>query len=342
MSRIANDPRIDPRIRAAFGAMPDAPSPGNVTSRAQLLDEQRTELARQAHAAQTAMFAQMDREDVAPSTGLRITTERFLSEPDGNTVQVLFIRPEGTERVPCVCYFHGGAMQFWSAFDGLYRSWGRLVAAQGVAVALVDFRNALIPSSGGEIGPFPAGLNDCVSGVRWLHANAASLGVDASRIVVAGDSGGGNLTIATGLRLLREGKIGLVRGLYALSPYLAGRWPSPQTPSSTENNGLLLDLHNNRGAMAYGIESLERGDPLAWPAFATADDVRGLPQTLIHVNELDPLRDEGVNFYRLLISNGVPARCRQMMGTVHAAEIFAAVCPDLSREVARDLAAFAK
>lgn len=341
MSRISEDVRIDPRIRAAFGAMPDAPNPGDVTSRDVLLAEQQTEAARAAMAAQTAMFSAMDTEAVAPSTGLRVSTERFTSTPDGNTVQVLFIRPDTDERVPCVCYLHGGAMQFWSCFDGLYRAWGRLIAAQGVAVAMIDFRNALVASSAPEVAPFPAGLNDCVSGVKWVHGQAARLGVDPSRIVVAGESGGGNLTLATGLRLLRDGDAGLVKGLYAMSPYLAGRWPSPEAPSSTENDGILLGLHNNRGAMAYGIEAFERREPLAWPSFATDADVKGLPPTVIHVNECDPLRDEGVNFYRLLARNGVRARCRQVMGGVHAAEIFPAIVPDVSRDAARDLAAFA-
>lgn len=342
MSRISTDPRIDPRIKAAFGAMPDAPQLGDVSSREVMLAETQTEAAREAYAAQTAMFSMMDSEAVAPSRGLRISTEQFVSAPEGNTVNVLFIRPDSAEQVPCICYLHGGAMQFWSAFDGLYRAWGRLIAAQGVAVALIDFRNALIPSSSGTVAPFPAGLNDCVSGVRWVHSQSAKLGIDRSRIVVAGDSGGGNLTLATGMSLLRAGDLGRIKGLYALSPYLAGRWPSPQTPSSTENEGLLLSLHNNRGAMAYGINALEQRNPLAWPSFATDADVKGLPPTVIHVNECDPLRDEGVQFYRLLAKNGVAARCRQAMGTVHAAEIFPAVCPDVSHDVARDLAAFAK
>jgi acetyl esterase/lipase len=342
MSRISNDSRIDPRLKAAFGAMPDAPNPGDVANREVLLAEQRTDAARQAFAAQTAMFDLMDREDVAPSKGLRITTETFTSQPDGNEVRVLFIRPEGSERVPCVCYLHGGAMQFWSAFDGLYRAWGRLLAAQGVAVALIDFRNAIVASSGGTVAPFPAGLNDCVAGVKWVHREAERLGVDPARVVVAGESGGGNLTLAVGLKLRRDGEQGLLKGLYALSPYLAGQWPSSATPSSTENNGLLLELHNNRGAMAYGIDAFERRNPLAWPAFATGADVQGFPPTVIYVNECDPLRDEGVQFYRLLAANGVVARCKQSMGTLHATEVFAAVCPDVSLDVARELAAFAK
>ena len=61
---------------------------------------------------------------------------------------------------------------------------------------------------------------------------------------------------------------------------------------------------------------------------------------MISVNECDPLRDEGIDFYRLLLQAGVPARCRQVMGTIHGTEIFAIACPDISRDTARDLAAF--
>ena len=57
----------------------------------------------------------------------------------------------------------------------------------GVVVVMVDFRNALRPSSAPEVGPFPAGLNDCVSGLRWVHKNAAALNIDPKRIVVAGE-----------------------------------------------------------------------------------------------------------------------------------------------------------
>src|SRR3546814_17278431 len=90
--------------------------------------------------------------------------------------------------------------------------------------------------------------------------------------------------------------------------------------------------------MGYGIEAYHARNPLAWPVFASAEDVKGLPPTLITVNECDPLRDEGVNFYRLLVQNGVPARCRQVMGTVHSTEVFAATCPDISRDAADDIA----
>ena len=142
------------------------------------------------------------------------------------------------------------------------------------------------------------------------------------------------------LQLKREGNLKLIKGLYALCPYIAGQWPLQQNPSSTENNGLLLELHNNRGAVAYGIQAFNAKDPLAWPGFATKDDVTGFPPTVISVNECDPLRDEGIGFYRLLLSAGVAARCRQVMGTIHGTEIFSICCPDVSRDTAADLVRF--
>lgn len=233
-------------------------------------------------------------------------------------------------------------MASFSCYDGMYRGWGKIIAANGVAVVMVDFRNSVVASSAPEVAPFPAGLNDCVSGLKWVVTNAASLNIDPRRIVVAGESGGGNLTLATGLKLKRDSDIGLINGLYALCPYIAGAWPAPNCPSSIENNGILLDLHNNRGAVSYGLEEFEAKNPLAWPSFAGVEDVTGLPRTVISVNECDPLRDEGINFYRLLMQAGVPARCRQMMGTMHGTEIFNIACPDVTRDTARDIAAFAK
>ena len=151
-------------------------------------------------------------------------------QPDGNRINIRFIRPDNNEKLPCVYYIHGGGMAFNSCFEGHYRGWGRIIAHQGVAVAMVDFRNALQPSSVPEVAPFPAGLNDCVSGLKWVHDNAAKLNIDPARIMIAGESGGGNLTLATGLKLKRDGDIGLIKGLYALCPYIAGKWPQDQYP----------------------------------------------------------------------------------------------------------------
>ncbi len=340
-NQVMDDPRIDPRIKAILGAMVLPPA-ADVSSREELLTQANSDAAKVASEGLKLFLGMCDTEEIASSAGLKTTTLEFNSEPDGNRILIQYIRPDSNEQLPCVYYIHGGGMQAMSCFDGNYRAWGRIIAAQGVAVTMVDFRNALTPSSAPEVAPYPAGLNDCVAGLKWVIANSDELNIDADRIIVAGESGGGNLTLATGLRLLQEGDSQLIQGLYALCPYIAGQWPLPENPSSTENNGILLDLHNNNGAMAYGIEQFNNRNPLAWPGFASDEDVRGLPPTVISVNECDPLRDEGINFYRLLLKNGVAARCRQVMGTMHGTEIFPICCPDISRDTARDLAAFCK
>jgi acetyl esterase len=338
---IADDPRIDPRIKALMANIPTM-TQTDVESRDALLEELNRPEAVAQRELMTTVLEMLDNEDVAPSKGLNVTTLEFTSTPDGNTVKIQFVRPQTDEVLPCVYYIHGGGMASLSCFDGMYRAWGRIIANQGVAVAMVDFRNSMTPSSAPEVAPFPAGLDDCVAGLKFVIANAADLRIDPAHIVVAGESGGGNLTLATGLKLVRDGDVGLIRGLYALCPYIAGSWPQDRFPSSTENNGLLIDLHNNRGAIAYGIGELEAGNPLAWPMFATEDDVKDFPPTVISVNECDPLRDEGIEFYRLLLRAGVRARCRQVMGTVHGTEVFSMACPDVSYETAASIAQFCR
>lgn len=342
MADILNDPRIDPRIKAVLGALPVSKEPQNATSRDELLAAANSDAARAQVEQLAAMLEMADSEDIAPSKGLSVTEHTVTSQPDGNTINVRVIRPDDAVGAPGVYYIHGGGMASLSAYLGNYRAWGRILAAQGVVVAMVDFRNALTPSSVAEVAPFPAGLNDCVSGLKWFVANAAQFGVDPQRVVVSGESGGGNLTLATGLKLKQDGDIGLISGLYAVCPYIAGEWPQDRYPSSTENNGIVINVAGNGGAMIYGIEQLEAKNPLAWPNFATADDLRGLPPVYISVNECDPLRDEGIDFYRRLVAAGVPARCRQVMGTVHGTELFPFMCPEITGDLAASIAEFAR
>jgi len=341
MASIDEDPRFDPRVKAVLALVP-VPPQGDVANRDELLAEMSSPEGLTLQEQVKALFDMLDDETNAPSAGLEISTVECPSEPDGNTIRLQVIRPRTDAVLPCVYYIHGGGMAAMSCFDGMYRSWGRMIAHQGVAVVMVDFRNCQVPSSVPEVAPYPAGLNDCIAGLRWVHAHAAEIGVDPGHVVVAGDSGGGNLTLALGMRLLRDGGLGLVRGLYAMCPYIAGQWPQDRFPSSSENNGIFLDLHHNRGAMAYGIEAFEARDPIAWPSFATEADVAGLVPTVISVNECDPLRDEGIEFYRLLLRAGVAARSRQVMGTMHGTEILTTACPDISLETAASIAQFCR
>ena len=346
VNKIKSDPRIDKRIKAVFGEIEVASvTTTTATSREEILAEQETEEALQGKAVMEIINNSPHYKEAVPDKGLVTSTKEFTSSPDGNTIKIQYIRPDTDEKLPCVYYIHGGGMMVSSCFDELYAAWGRCIARQGVAVAMVDFRNAMWASSAPELAPFPGGLNDCVSGLKWVHENAEELNIDNDRIIISGESGGGNLTIATGLKLKQDGDIGLIKGLYPLCPYIAGHWPLPENPSSEENEGLLLSLHTeqefSQGALVYGIEAYKDKNPLAWPSFATVNDVRGLPKTYIIVNECDPLRDEGVNFYRLLREADVDAQCRQVMGSIHGTEIFLG-CIEISDETALSISNFCK
>jgi acetyl esterase len=334
------DDRLDPRIRAMLAMMP-APEIHDVQSRDELVADAASPQGAAQYAEMANIMNMADDETVAPSTGLRFSREDIVSSPDCNTIKLQIIRPDTDENVACVYYIHGGGMASMSSFFGNYKAWGRVLASKGVAVVLVEFRNSVAPSEVPEVAPYPAGLNDCVSGLRWVVENAAKIGIDPARIVVSGESGGGNLTLAVGLKLKRDGELGLIKGLYALCPFIAGHWPDERYPSSVENNGIFINVHNNLGAVSYGIDAFNAGDPLAWPGFATAEDVSGFPPTVISVNECDPLRDEGIAFYRLLLSAGVAARGRNVLGTCHGAELFPPLCPDITHSTAADIALFA-
>ena len=112
----------------------------------------------------------------------------------GGDIPIRLYRPAGSsaaERLPVLVYFHGGGWTIGNldSHDSTCR-W--LANRAGVAVASVDYR----------LGPehvFPAAVDDCWAATQWVAANAAELGVDADRLVVGGDSAGGNLAAVVAL-----------------------------------------------------------------------------------------------------------------------------------------------
>jgi acetyl esterase/lipase len=335
------DRRLDPRISRMLAKFP-AMEGRDFADRETLLEVANSDKALEMSRHMAELERSMITPILPPLDGLREWREDDVEVPSGQRLNFAVTRPDTTEVVPLVYYIHGGGMATLSTFGAQYAYLAREVARHGVAVVRVDFRNCVSSSSVAEVAPYPAGLQDCVNGLDWALANADRLGLDTSRVVVTGESGGGNLTLALGLSLLQEGRAHLVSGLFAMCPYIAGQWPDERYPSSIRNNGILLNLNSNFGRVGYGIEAFEAKDPLAWPGFATEADVTGLPTTVISVNECDPLCDEGLEFYRLLLRAGVPARARVLAGTTHAIELFPYLCPEITADTAREIAAFAQ
>ena len=155
-NKIKNDLRIDKRIRAVFGEVElGSVTQSSANTREGILEEQESEEALQGRAVMEMINNSPHYKEAVPETGLVTSTKEFTSAPDGNTIKIQYIRPDTEEKLPCVYYIHGGGMMVSSCFDELYAAWGRCIARQGVAVAMVDFRNAMWPSSAPEIEPAP-------------------------------------------------------------------------------------------------------------------------------------------------------------------------------------------
>ncbi|MDE0163092.1 MAG: alpha/beta hydrolase fold domain-containing protein [Acidimicrobiaceae bacterium] len=336
---LATDPRADPRMVAAIEPLGLA----GRTNPVPLTPESSLDDIRGLAALGEPGFEQLFDvllEAVPAVEGVESRAE-VVSGVDGNDISLYIHRPTGAAGpLPGILHIHGGGMVILSAAGAVYRRWRDSLAALDMVVVGVEFRNAA-----GALGchPFPAALNDCTSALEWMHSHRDQLGV--SRLVVSGESGGGNLTLATSLKARREGRLDRIDGVYAQCPYISGAYasPPPELASLHENDGYFIA----NDTMGYFVEAYDPGaanltNPLAWPWHAPVDDLVGMPPHAISVNELDPLRDEGLDYFRKLLAAGVPAYSRTVNGTCHAGDLLLpGAMPEVYAASARDLATFA-
>jgi len=334
---LQSDPRTDPRLVAAFaplglaGAAPTLP-----VDRKSPLPELLAVAAATEQAFDTVFSVLLA--DVTTPEGVETRTETIRGV-DGNDITLYIDRPVGaTGPLPGLLHLHGGGMAILQT--SVATSWRGALAAAGCVVVGVEFRNA-----GGALGPhpFPAGLNDCSSALDWMHERRDELGL--SSIVVTGESGGGNLSLATALKAKREGRIDRIDGVYAQVPYIFGGYdtPDPALPSLIENDGYVLGSSTlTLMAALYDPSGEHTTNALAWPYYATAADLEGLPPHVITTDELDPLRDEGLAYLRALQRAGVEATGHTYSGVGHACELLAAAAiPELFDRALRDVVDFA-
>ena len=336
---IQDDPRCDPRIAAVFEMAAALPSPEAPDAKGATLQQALEytsvfeETAAQMHPAMVEAMPNYD-DDVSSSV-------EKIKGVDGNDITLYIHSPKNMdESGPCIVHTHGGGMVLMTAADPSFIRWRNDLARSGMRVVGVEFRNG-----GGSLGdhPFPAGLNDCASAVNWTHENRDRLGITS--IIISGESGGGNLAIATTLKAKQEGWLDQIDGVYACCPYISGAYMAPpeELTSLKENDGYSIDC-NIMALMVnvYDPQNEHGTNPLAWPYQCPTADLQGLPPHVISVNELDPLRDEGLAFYRKLMAAGVPAIGRTVHGTSHAGDLsFPDIAPDLYEETRQSVVRFA-
>jgi acetyl esterase/lipase len=342
---LRTDPRLHPRLRAALAAFGlDGHAAAAPIGRGAPA-EQVAEFVGQSHAAFEGLYAALPWE--WPDETRADVTHRTetVHAPEGHDIPLHVFRPAGVEGpLPCTVYVHGGGMTILDADNRVHRQWSEDLAATGMVVVTVGFRNAWTPEGA---HPFPAGLEDCSTALDWVHEHRADLGI--TTLVLQGESGGANLALATALKAKREGRLDRIDGVYAMVPYISGGygWDRDrklrELPSLVENDGHYLDC----GMMdllvaAYDPSGENAENPLCWPYFATEADVEGLPPHVVTVNELDPLRDEGIAYFRTLQRAGVPVVGRVNLGLTHAADMsFRQAVVEAYKAVVRDIHGFA-
>lgn len=336
---LKDDPRADPRMIAAmvpFG-LEGAPEPAPVAADSSIEDI--LEYVAVAEPDYEGMFDALTL-DLPPISGVTSSVE-VIRGIDGNDVTLFVHRPADVDgALPGVVHIHGGGMVFLEAAGAGYARWRNELAAVGLVVVGVEFRNGA-----GKHGPhpFPAGLNDCAAALQWVSDNKDRLGI--SKVIVSGESGGGNLSLATALKAKRDGRLDQIDGVYAQCPYISNAYAlkMPELPSLYENDEYFLSCRD-MGVLArpYDPTGANATNPLAWPYFASSTDLEGMPPHVISVNQLDPLRDEGLAYYRKLLEAGVSAVSRTVNGTCHAGDcIFRGAMPDVYLATIRDIKGFA-
>jgi acetyl esterase len=222
------------------------------------------------------------------SATVAAVSERTVTGPAGD-LRLRIYTPLGTGPFPLMVFFHGSGFVLCSldTHDGMCRN---LCAGGGCVVVSVDYR--LAPE-----GKFPAATDDCLFATRWAAEHASEIGADPARIVVAGDSAGGNLAAVTALRVRDEGGPAL-RGQLLLYPVTD--YHTPGTPSYVENGeGYGL----TRATMEwfwghYLADAAHAVHPHASPL--REPDLSGLPPAFVMTAEYDPLRDEAEVYGRRL------------------------------------------
>lgn len=231
--------------------------------------------------------------------------DRTIDGPAGR-LRVRIYRPAGmADRVlPAILYFHGGGWTIGS-LEGYDLACRYFCARSGCAVISVDYR--LAPEH-----KFPAAIDDAVAAYRWLADEAAGMGLDPARIVVAGDSAGGTIAAVLAQLVRTDARPPCLQWLIYPATDLGGDSASYRSCGE----GYLLTRSDMEWFRSHYLNDLaEIDDPRASPLKAT--DLAGVAPALVFTAGFDPLRDEGQAYAERLRAAGVKAIHREFDTLIH-------------------------
>ncbi|MBB6345262.1 alpha/beta hydrolase [Nonomuraea muscovyensis] len=235
--------------------------------------------------------------------------DKWIVVPAGvGNVRVRIVMPVGsTGMLPVVLYVHGGGWVIGNAgtHDRLVRE---LAVGAGAAVVFVEYDRS--PEA-----RYPVAIEQAYATAQWIVKFGAEEGLDPSRMAVAGDSVGGNMTAALTILAKQRGDVHFVhQSLY---------YPVTDAGQDTDSYREFADgPYLTAKAMAwfwdaYTTDPAQRAEITASPLRASLDDLEGLPPAFVIVDENDVLRDEGEAYARKLIAAGVPTSSVRYNGTLH-------------------------
>ncbi|MBA3944766.1 MAG: alpha/beta hydrolase [Herpetosiphonaceae bacterium] len=237
-------------------------------------------------------------------------TERHVPGPEGAPeVSVLVYLPKSAPRpLPALLWIHGGGYIIGSAKQDDIQV-KNIVTAVGCAAVSVDYR--LAPET-----PFPGPVEDCYAALKWLHAHAAELGVDAGRIAIGGASAGGGLAAGLGLLTRDRGEVPLAFQLL-IYPMLDDRTVSTSDPHPYAGEFIWTADSNHFGWQALLDQAPGGPDISPYAAAARAEHLAGLPPTYLTVGALDLFLEEDLEYARRLMREGVPTELHVYPGAFH-------------------------
>jgi acetyl esterase len=224
----------------------------------------------------------------------------------GGSLPLRIYTPNGNGPFPLIVFFHGSGFVLCSldTHDGVCRN---LCSAAECVVVSVDYR--LAPEH-----KFPAGPEDCYTATKWAAEHAREFSADPRRLVIAGDSAGGNMVAVTALMIRDKGGPAL-RGQLMFYP-VTDYFNSGHLSYAENAEGYGLTAAGMRWFWGHYLNSeSEAENPFASPL--RAKDLGGLPPALIITAEYDVLRDEGERYGARLVETGVPAKVSRYDGMNH-------------------------
>jgi acetyl esterase len=249
--------------------------------------------------------------------------------PVGDARVRLIKPPEATGMLPVIVYMHGGGWILGNAgtHDRLVRE---LAVGARAALAFVEYPNS--PEA-----QYPTAIEQGYATAQWITRDGASKGLDASRMAVAGESVGGNMTAALALMAKERGDVTFVQQ----SMYYPVTDAAMNTASYEQ---FATGYYLSRKAMewfwdAYITDPAQRAEITASPNQASVEQVAGLPPTYLCVDEADVLRDEGEAYAAKLRAAGVPVTTVRYDGTIHDFMLLNALSETRATRAAIDQAA---